>query len=82
MNSQVRYIPVWKHNATGTERLQELAQVAAEKPHEFKQVLVIYVEELPNNNTITRTISAGCSTHEALGMLVEAQIEISLESKR
>lgn len=82
MSAKVQYIPVWKRDATGAERMQELAQVASEKPHEFKKVFVIYIEELPDGCTRTRTISAGCSMHEALGMLAEATHEVIEETRR
>lgn len=82
MSAQIKYLPIWKRDATGPERISEIASVASEKPHEFKKVFVVYVEELPNGNTCTRTISAGCTTHEALGMLTEAAHEVIEETRK
>lgn len=81
MSAKIRYIPVWKRDATAPERLAELAQVAAEKPQEFSQLFVIWVEKCADGNTILRTQSAGCSTHEALGMLTAAQMDVYLETR-
>lgn len=79
--SNVKYLPVWKQKATASERFDELASVAKEKPHEFEKVVVVYLERTADNCTVLRTIESGCSTHELLGMLTEAIHNTLLESK-
>ena len=72
MTATIDYFPKWKNNATPVERLDELASVARNKPHEFKKIAVAYEETLPDGCTVLRTISAGCNTTELVGLFMTA----------
>lgn len=71
----VTSLPIWKRGATAAERFEELAQLAREKPERFAKVFVVYVELLPipvggeHSPTVTRYITAGVNTSEAIGLI-------------
>ena len=69
MKDNVQYLPIWKQNATAEERLSELAMIARQQPERFAKLVVVYVEEAPENRTVTRYITSGCDTIQALGIL-------------
>lgn len=75
MTDKVTSLPIWKRGATAAERFEELTQLAREFPHRFRHVVVVYIEELaplPGDQragTVTRYITNGCSTTQALGVI-------------
>jgi hypothetical protein len=82
VNDNVTSLPIWKRGATAAERFEELAQLAREFPHRFNHVVVVYIERLPPlpgdrcNATVTRYITNGCNTMEALGTLALGKNEM------
>lgn len=68
----VEYLPLWKKDATPEERLLELAMIARKHPERFAKIVVLYVEERPNNHTLLRHVTLNSTTYEMLGIMAEA----------
>lgn len=70
------YLPVWKRGATASERLYELAQIAAKHPEYFDKWVIVYCED--NEQCLkVRTISGtGTRTIDSLGVLTAGIQEI------
>ena len=71
MNDNVEYMPNWKKGATAEERLMELAMIARKHPERFSQMVVIYIEELPDEFTRTRHLALNAGTHVVAGILAD-----------
>lgn len=77
-NDNVSYLPVWKKNATASERLKELAMIADKRPDLFGKMIVLYVEEPDDGTTTIRKISSGdISTAEFIGILSMAMMDMA-----
>lgn len=69
-NDNVEYLPVWKANATGEERLQELVQIARKHPERFKKFVIVYQEVNEEKDTALERVNIfNLTTTETMGML-------------
>ena len=69
MTNNVEPFPNWKTGASAAERFSELEHEARKHPGRFAQVVVVFVERMADGRTLTRYLTSGCSTTEALGVL-------------
>lgn len=76
--SNIALFPNWKRPATAAERFDELAAMARTQPQRFSRVLVVFEEDLPDNRSKVRWVSTTETAREELGMLCQAEHEISL----
>jgi hypothetical protein len=81
VSNNVEYLPIWKNNATAAERFDELAMIARKHPERFAKMVVVYIE-VKEESTCTRQISAGCTTHEQIGVLAAAQFDLISDSNK
>jgi len=77
MTASIDYLPIWKKNATGEERLQEIALVAGKFPERFGKMIIVYQETLPNGNTKVRYICGeGTTTNDTIAILESAKVQL------
>lgn len=82
MSATVDYLPVWKRNASASDRFDELAAIARKHPERFTKVVVAYQETLANGCTVMRQISSGCETLEVIGMLRLAEVQLLEDTRK
>lgn len=74
--NNVALLPVWKKDATAEEWFYEMAMLARQYPERFKRAVIVYDEEKPNGNTLTRYACRNTSTTELLGLLEIGKQEV------
>ena len=75
-------MPQWKFGATAAERLEEVLHEARRKPERFTHVVVVFIEQGADGKTMTRYITAGCTTTQALGALEMGKAELYAHTHR
>ena len=69
---EVTTLPVWKRDATPTERINEIAHLSRECPAQFEKAVIIWHGVFKDGTPARKVSIAGASDLEAVGMLVSA----------
>lgn len=69
MTATVDYLPIWKKNATTSERLYELAQIAAKHPDQFDKWILVYCEDNDQRFKVRSVSGEATRTSDSLAVL-------------
>jgi hypothetical protein len=68
LHSPVTYVPIWKRNATVSEKLNELSQYAAKHPEFFDKWILVFCED-NTKRFMTRYECGETKTSDCLAVL-------------
>jgi hypothetical protein len=80
--NNVHTLPIWKKNATTSERLYELAELAREQPEQFQKWVLVYCQDDGQAFSTRMMENEGLRTCEVFGVLEAAKLQLWENTKR
>lgn len=73
MSDTLLILPVWKKGASAEDWFSDMANFARKYPERFRKMVLVYDEDIGNDQSRIGYYCHACSTTEAFGLLAMGQ---------